>query len=247
MVKKKISSTSSKAPVKSSVKKKKAPAKKSAKKQKSHKKIKDTTAQQEATATAKALSKSIVVDRGIINVPMKGDRVGRPSVLTEELIKQISQLILAGAYVETACAAAGLAKSMYYEWLKLGARRKIATPESRRMIDPIYEQFNDAINKAVVDAELRDIIRIDQAAEKTWTAAAWKLERKYPKRWARNYNIEHSGEMKQEVTAKVEVTVNERKENILKILADRNALDAAFTVLEALDEDKRLTDNGEKK
>ena len=35
----------------------------------------------------------------------------------------------------------------------------------------------------MAEAELRDVMVINRAAQTTWQAAAWKLERKYPNRW----------------------------------------------------------------
>jgi hypothetical protein len=42
----------------------------------------------------------------------------------------------------------------------------------------------DAIKKASAEAEAKDLARIAAAADAgQWTAAAWRLERKYPQRW----------------------------------------------------------------
>ena len=99
---------------------------------------------------------------------------GRPTKLNEELQKRICDFLRQGAYVETAAAAAGIRKDAFYDWLKKGA----ANPKS------IYGQFSDAVAKAMADAELNDLICISVAAKKgNWSAAAWRLERRNPKRW----------------------------------------------------------------
>jgi hypothetical protein len=106
--------------------------------------------------------------------------------------------IRAGAYLETAAAAAGISKDTLYAWLREGARGK--TPE--------LAAFSDAVEKAAAEAELRDLLTIGKAAAggevlrdvtitrpdgttqrerqlapPQWQAAAWRLERKFPDRY----------------------------------------------------------------
>ena len=51
--------------------------------------------------------------------------------------------------------------------------------------------FSDAVEKALADAELRDLQRVDGAAERgSWQAAAWRLERRNPTRWARRTKVD---------------------------------------------------------
>lgn len=102
---------------------------------------------------------------------------GRPLKLNKKLIEKISNAIRVGAYVETAATYAGVQKSTFYEWLKLGASQP----------NTLYEKFSNAIEKAMADAELRDLQTIDKAATvgANWKAAAWRLERKFPRKWGR--------------------------------------------------------------
>lgn len=180
----------------------------------------------------RAISKKVTCEKRGVKDERASKTSAKPLYLTQDLIKQISSLILAGAYVETACAAVGISKVIYYEWLKLGNKRKNCSPEDRKHIDILYEQFTDAINKAVVQAELRDIVRIDKAAETTWAAAAWKLERKHPERWGRKVRID--GEVNQNIKQDVKISIEEKRLNVIKILKNTEALDAAFKVLEAI-------------
>lgn len=112
---------------------------------------------------------------------------GRPTKLTPELQDRIVQAIRAGAYIETAAAYAGVSKDTLYQWLKRGARSKSG----------IYRQFSDAVEKALAEAEMRDVMLVGRAAETNWQAAAWRLERKFPERWGRRdrVSMEHSGEV----------------------------------------------------
>ena len=188
------------------------------------------------SARLKKLSKKIKCERRGVKDERQVKTSNKPLYLTQELIKQITNLILAGAYVETACAAAGISKMIYYEWLKLGNKRKHCDQKDKKHIDILYEQFTDSINEAVVKAELRDVIRIDKAAEVTWAAAAWKLERKYPERWGRKIRVD--GEVNQKVEIDAKISIDEKRLNVLQILKNTDALDAAFKVLEAIDKSK---------
>jgi hypothetical protein len=105
--------------------------------------------------------------------PKAKKAIGRPTKICPEIIEKIQSAILAGSYVETAAAFAGISKDTFYLWLKKGAASNSG----------IYWEFSDAIKRAMAEAELRDVMVINRAAQTSWQAAAWKLERKYPKRW----------------------------------------------------------------
>jgi len=100
---------------------------------------------------------------------------GRPPKLTPELIEQIATAIRGGNYIETAAAFSGVKKSTLYDWLRRGAKQK----------SDIYRDFSDAVEKALAASEIRDVLRIDEAGKKNWQAIAWRLERRFPKRWGR--------------------------------------------------------------
>jgi len=108
--------------------------------------------------------------------------MARPTKLTSKLQEQIVSYLRAGAYVETAAAAAGIAKDTLYAWLRRGAAGE----------EP-FARFAAAVEEAQAKSELRDLAIIGKAAETEWTAAAWRLERKYPDRYGRRARIEHSG------------------------------------------------------
>ena len=115
--------------------------------------------------------------------------MGRPKGTTKlelnpDLQTRIVTYIQAGAYVETAAAAAGICKDTFYDWLKRGAAYEAP-----------FKCFSDAVQKAAAEAEVRDLAVIDKAARNgTWQAAAWKLERRNPKAWGRRTVIERPGD-----------------------------------------------------
>lgn len=100
--------------------------------------------------------------------------MGRPTKLTPELAAQITKYVRAGAYIETAAAACGLSKDTFYEWLKRGNKEKTGP----------FAEFTDAINKAMAASEIGDLVRIGVASKKSWQAAAWRLERRFPQKYA---------------------------------------------------------------
>lgn len=107
--------------------------------------------------------------------------------LTEQLIETIAQAIRVGAYVETAVALAGVSKDSFYRWL-----RQAESDDSTLLT----VKLSDAVKKTLAESEKRDLDVIDKAAQEgEWTAAAWRLERKFPNKWGRQSKVqlEHTG------------------------------------------------------
>jgi hypothetical protein len=115
-----------------------------------------------------------------------------------ETASTIITFLGAGAFIETAAAAAGISKQTLYDWLRRGKRQKRG---------PMFE-FVAETERAMGMAEVRAIGLISKAASggeykradgstgympPQWQAAAWHLERKYPDRWGRRDHVEHTG------------------------------------------------------
>ena len=99
---------------------------------------------------------------------------GRPLKLTDELINKICSTLRLGSYVETAAAMNGINKKTFYDWLKRGKEK----PNS------IHGRLCNAVEKAMAEAEALDLAAISKARSKSWQAAAWRLQRRHPSRWA---------------------------------------------------------------
>ena len=135
---------------------------------------------------------------------------GRPTKLTPEVQRTIAQAIRANAYPETAAALAGIDRDSFYEWLKRGAKEE--SGPYREFSDTIkgalaVGQMRDlaVIDKAAngYDVEKTKTLAkdwIDDAGKKVgnvvettterhrefaWQAAAWRLERRFPRLWGR--------------------------------------------------------------
>lgn len=132
---------------------------------------------------------------------------GSTPKLTLELIESIALPIRHGAYVETAVALAGVSRDTFYRWLKQG------NGESG---DKLTRLLSDTVKKAMAEAEVRDIAVIDRAAQEgEWTAAAWRLERKFPDRWGRQARVHL--ETQAQDTRYLNMTEAEKEERLRKI------------------------------
>ena len=86
---------------------------------------------------------------------------------TPELVNELIKYIEAGNYIITACDAVGIHKDTFFDWLKEKS------------------DFSDSIKKAESKAIARNVMIIQKAAQTSWQAAAWFLERKDYERWGR--------------------------------------------------------------
>lgn len=104
--------------------------------------------------------------------------MGRPSKLTEDAQRTICRLIEVGNTVEVAADAAGIGEETFYGWMRRGERSGKANAPHR--------EFRAAIEQARATAEATMVTRIAKAAANgSWQAAAWLLERRAPERWAK--------------------------------------------------------------
>jgi transposase len=106
-------------------------------------------------------------------------RMARPVKLTTHLKEQIALAIRTGNYIEVAAAFAGVSKDTLYRWLRQGQKARSGP----------YREFSDAVERAMAESEIRDVAIIGKAAEESWQAAAWRLERKHPERWGRKDKV----------------------------------------------------------
>lgn len=101
---------------------------------------------------------------------------GRPSKLTRRRRELICDLVREGDPPSVAAVASGIDRSTYCLWMSLG--RSDAEEHKK------YRIFRRAIRKAEREAESRLRARVTEASKKYWLAAAWILERRFPKNYA---------------------------------------------------------------
>lgn len=111
--------------------------------------------------------------------------MGRPTILNQELINKLCGYISRGNYLETAANACNIDDSTIRKWRIKG--QTLLDGDSVTDIDQetadLYITFVTAIKKARAESESRDLEIISRAAERSWQAAAWKLERTIPDRY----------------------------------------------------------------
>lgn len=114
--------------------------------------------------------------------------MARPTKYTPETVKKITDAIKLGATYKLACNYAGIDYSTFNEWQKTKPK------------------FSEAVKAAEGEAAVKWLAKIEAAAVKSWQAAAWKLERRYPQDYGRtiqdhNVTVRHE-DMIQEVATK---------------------------------------------
>ena len=107
---------------------------------------------------------------------MAADQGGARLKLTPELAARICDAIRAGVRPETAATYNGVGARSYYRWMQLGRAADA---------DPVYVEFVEQVEFALAEWEARDVLLIGEAAKTDWRAAAWRLERRLPKVYAR--------------------------------------------------------------
>jgi hypothetical protein len=138
--------------------------------------------------------------------------MARPSKLTERTKNLLLQALQAGNDQKVAAQMAGIGETTFYRWMEMGAEEK-AKKE--------YREFRESVERAIAEAEVAAVARIQQAAVNgRWQAAAWWLERKHSERWGRNDKIraEISGPNGQPI----EIDIEEAKKAILEFINEGN-------------------------
>jgi transposase len=111
--------------------------------------------------------------------------------ITPEQIEELAKLLSLSASLDPACALAGIARRSCYRYLSTG-RKVRATLDAG---DTTEARLSEAEARALLllkrvewgeaQSQVCSLAIINAAAETQWRAAAWLLERRHPKRWAR--------------------------------------------------------------
>jgi hypothetical protein len=117
--------------------------------------------------------------------------MARPTKLTAELTRKLCDLVAAGVELPRAAACAGLVPRTVERWRERGAAARGGP----------YRELYLALAQADAQAEVRDVLLIGKAAQTSWKAAAWRLERRFPDRWGPRRPVEAKTEVCVEHTA----------------------------------------------
>jgi len=115
--------------------------------------------------------------------------------LTPEVQDRIINALRAGNYVETAAQLAGVGRASIYRWIDKGqsAIDREEQGEELNADDERYAEFARGVEEARASAMARNVALVNTAAQTTWQAAAWWLERTNPQMWGRHLRAEVSG------------------------------------------------------
>ena len=154
---------------------------------------------------------------------MAAKKTGRPRLLDEDKLERITSALRNGAYIEHAAQAAGIGVSTYHSWMDRGRterdrRRAGLNPDEN---EDIFVEFLEAVERAQSEAAVDLLGEIaNHARNGTWQAAAWILERKFPRQWGRMDRTEHTGPEGGPVKLDVSTEALERK--VQRILETRD-------------------------
>lgn len=190
-------------------------------------------------------------------LPLAGDtgaaahrRPGRPPILDADLTKRVADIVRGGNYAEVAAASVGISKDTFYRWLREGARiRRVLEPLDDDAYDAAVDDltdhefqqalFSDAVEKAMADSEVIDVLNVRKAAGDHWQAAMTRLERRHPHRWGRREALEVSGQLD---GVHVNAETPEKAVEASRVLRDERASALACDLLEALAGDGAASD-----
>lgn len=124
----------------------------------------------------------------------------RPTKKTPERIAAILKALRAGNTRAASARFAEIHRDTLHDWMQT---------------DP---SFSDAVEKAEADAEVRFVTRIATAAEETWQAAAWWLERRRPD--------DYRQQQTQHIQGSLQVGLSELAREARKVIAARKSTPA---------------------
>lgn len=115
-------------------------------------------------------------------VPDEVKEVGRPSKFTEERRSAIIDAIAHRIPYEYAAEANGICEATLYDWLNTAKMHRAQN------IDSEYTKFSEAIKRAEM-TRMREHSDMIAAKPERWQADAWLLERRWPKHYGPNSQL----------------------------------------------------------
>lgn len=122
--------------------------------------------------------------------------MARPSKINQPLIKAIAKDLALGVAVTTCAEGHGISYQTYLNWKSRGEdlAREREDGIDCGSDDLLFLEFFDEVKKADLEAQRRWLGQIDQAAANgEWTAAAWRLERRFPNEFGKAARVEITG------------------------------------------------------
>jgi hypothetical protein len=105
-------------------------------------------------------------------------RRGRPTVYNAELVTRLCASIAQWVPLKTACRIEGIGRQTIYDW-----RRRAELGEQP------YVDFAAQLDRALASVEASLLQHVQWGAMESWRAAAWLLERRFPKRYGTHQTL----------------------------------------------------------
>ncbi len=105
----------------------------------------------------------------------------RPTKFTAETVNTVLAGIRAGLPYRLAAEAAGISETTFHEWQSGKLPRGVDTQ--------LKTEFREGLTRARGESARRLTTLISTAAKDDWRAAAWILERRFPKDFARDASL----------------------------------------------------------
>lgn len=114
---------------------------------------------------------------------------GRQPVIDAVKVKAIRDAVVGGAPKCTAAQAVGIHYGTLCEWMNRG---EVALGKAAGVLADVvgdqrlYAELYDGVKRGESEAIRRNVLLIQSAGKKSWQAAAWWLERRYPQKFGQN-------------------------------------------------------------
>lgn len=121
---------------------------------------------------------------------------GRRTLLNEQMIERLVGAVKSGNYLDDSARYVGIGERTLFEWLAKGRQALDEAGGDIEAVDEdklLFAQLSQSLESARSYAVVRNVALIQKAAENSWQAAAWYLERTNPKKWGRHETVELTG------------------------------------------------------
>lgn len=139
-----------------------------------------------------------------------------PPPISPEAQTIITHAIRAGAFLETACEAAGISKSCFLYWQKRWKANPLSAP------DPFFQSLIQATAQSEIDA-----LEAINTESSRWQARAWFLERRFPKHWGKPRSKPKTKRTRAKSKVNVEIELVESPAPSVEVEAPATSLEPA--------------------
>ena len=136
------------------------------------------------------------------------------TILTDELIERLSDALLLGLYMEQAAHLCGIGESTFHEWVKKGKENAAEFPQCAKLAESVRVAISKCESRDLRQLEINSTGKFRKGETfGDWRAAAWRLERRFPKRWGKKIEVtENDGDKKPQVILILPKNNRERKD-----------------------------------